>query len=91
MPVYQCCSTQFLQVVIVTLFDLTHILQEIWYQLAFEGYSEAEAEWFPAHRIRSEYPHGDELIANFEVRHGCKSTHRALLLLIVSRGFFCDA
>jgi hypothetical protein len=42
-------------------------LQEIWYQLAFEGYPESEAEWFPAQRIKSEYPHGDNLIQSFEV------------------------
>jgi len=41
-------------------------MQEVWYQLAFEGYAESEAEWFPASRIRSEHPQGDELIAAFD-------------------------
>jgi hypothetical protein len=43
-------------------------LQEIWYQLAFEGYPQSEAEWFPSNRIRTEYPSGKELIESFEVR-----------------------
>jgi hypothetical protein len=41
-------------------------LQEVWYQLSFEGYPESDAEWFPASRIRSEHPQGDELIAAFD-------------------------
>lgn len=40
--------------------------QEVWYQLRFDGYPESEAEWFPASRIRSEHPQGDELIAAFD-------------------------
>lgn len=41
-------------------------LQEVWYQLSFEGYPESDAEWFPASRIRAEHPQGDELIAAFD-------------------------
>lgn len=41
-------------------------VQEVWYQLSFEGYPESEAEWFPAARIRSEHPHGEQLIAAFD-------------------------
>jgi hypothetical protein len=48
-------------------------LQEIWYQLAFEGYPPSEAEWFPANRIRTEYPSGKELIESFEVRSSSSS------------------
>jgi hypothetical protein len=42
------------------------LLQEVWYQLSFEGYPESDAEWFPASRIRSEHPQGDALIAAFD-------------------------
>lgn len=38
----------------------------MWYQLSFEGYPESEAEWFPASRIRSEHPQGEELIDAFD-------------------------
>jgi hypothetical protein len=41
-------------------------LQEVWYQLSFEGFPESEAEWFPASRIRAEHPQGEELIAAFD-------------------------
>jgi hypothetical protein len=41
-------------------------VQEVWYQLSFEGYAESDAEWFPASRIRAEHPQGDELIAAFD-------------------------
>lgn len=44
---------------------LAHV-QEVWYQLSFEGYAESDAEWFPASRIRAEHPQGDELIAAFD-------------------------
>lgn len=42
------------------------ISQEVWYQLSFEGYPESEAEWFPAARIRSEHPQGEQLITAFD-------------------------
>ena len=41
-------------------------VQEVWYQLSFEGYPESDAEWFPASRIRNEHPNGEELIASFD-------------------------
>lgn len=40
--------------------------QEVWYQLRFEDYPESEAEWFPASRIRSDHPQGEQLIADFD-------------------------
>lgn len=57
---------------------LSLCLQEIWYQLAFEGYPASEAEWFPANRIRTEYPSGRELIESFEVCSSSSSSNRRL-------------
>lgn len=49
--------------------------QEVWYQLAFQGYPPSEAEWYAATQLLRDHAEGAALVEAFRVRSAGPSAH----------------